>query len=271
MSDNARTRRLLADNGTLLSVAIDHGVFGELQIMRGAEDLPFVVSRVLSSQPDAIQLSLGAAERIVPTVDFGLTRLVTRVDVTNVYLRQAGAPLFSDLVHGFVERALRLDAAAIVVNLLDRPGDGTLLRQCIDNITAARAATETYGVPLIVEPLVLLPGQEDTYGVDGRVDRIVPLVRQAIELGADLVKADPTDDLDVYGEVITAAAGVPVLVRGGGKVADEVLIERTETVLRLGARGVVYGRNIFQHEEPAKIVGALQRVLTTVVPGETNL
>ncbi len=45
---------------------------------------------------------------------------------------------------------------------------------------------------------------------------MVPLVRQARELGADIIKADPTDNPEDYHEVIEAAR-CPVLVRGGGK------------------------------------------------------
>ena len=53
----------------------------------------------------------------------------------------------------------------------------------------------------------------------GDVDRICGLVRQAVELGADVIKADPTDDLADYHRVVTVAR-VPLLVRGGGRVTD---------------------------------------------------
>ena len=66
----------------------------------------------------------------------------------------------------------------------------------------------------MVEPLVM---KRRGYGVDGDVEKIVPLVRQATELGADVIKADPTDDLSDYHRVIEAAGGRPVLVRGGGR------------------------------------------------------
>ena len=76
---------------------------------------------------------------------------------------------------------------------------------------------------------------ETGYGVDGDADRIVTLVRQAVELGADVVKADPTDDLDDYGRVVEAAGGRPVLVRGGGRAPDEEILRRTEAVLAQGS------------------------------------
>jgi len=115
-------------------------------------------------------------------------------------------------------------------------------------------------MPLMVEPLAMKAG-ETGYGVDGDADRIVTLVRQAVELGADVVKADPTDDLDDYGRVVEAAGGRPVLVRGGGRAPDEEILRRTEAVLAGGAAGIVYGRNVIQHEAPAAMIRALMSLL----------
>ena len=55
------------------------------------------------------------------------------------------------------------------------------------------------------------------YMVDGDLHKIKALVRQAVELGADVIKADPTDDVSEYHQVIEVAGRVPVLVRGGGR------------------------------------------------------
>jgi DhnA family fructose-bisphosphate aldolase class Ia len=61
--------------------------------------------------------------------------------------------------------------------------------------------------------------------------------------------------------VIEVAGDVPVLVRGGGRVDDRVLLERTRAVLDQGARGIVYGRNVIQHRNPAGITAALMAVV----------
>jgi fructose-bisphosphate aldolase, class I len=134
-----------------------------------------------------------------------------------------------------------------------------LRRQCVENIGALRTACDRAGMPLMVEPLVMKPGGGG-YEVDGAADRIVALVRQAAELGADVIKADPTDDLSEYRRV-TAAVTVPVLVRGGGRVPDDELIRRTQAVLEQGAAGIVYGRNVIQHPDPAGMVRALRAVV----------
>lgn len=83
-------------------------------------------------------------------------------------------------------------------------------------------------------------------------------MRQAVELGADILKVDPTDDLNEYPNVIQAALGRPLLLRGGGKISEEEMFRRCISVLNSGARGLVFGRNIIQHKNPA----GMTRVLT---------
>lgn len=99
------------------------------------------------------------------------------------------------------------------------------------------------------------------YMVNGDLDLVRTLVRQAVELGADVIKADPTDDISQYHKVIEAASGIPVLVRGGGRVSDAEILERTEAVMAQGASGIVYGRNVIQHDRPAAITRALMAVV----------
>ncbi|MDP9349912.1 MAG: aldolase, partial [Gemmatimonadota bacterium] len=85
--------------------------------------------------------------------------------------------------------------------------------------------------------------------------------RQAVELGADIIKADPTSDPSAYHEVVRIAGGVPVLVRGGSRATDEEILQRTEELIRQGAAGIVYGRNIIQHPSPAGMTRALMAIV----------
>jgi fructose-bisphosphate aldolase, class I len=215
-----------------------------------------VIETLVAAGPDAIQLSLGQAPLLQALPGRDKPALVLRVDVANVYGEQPPREAFSRVIDDAIGHAVRLDAACVCVNLFDVPGADALRRECIDNITALRTAADRVGMPVMVEPLVMSPGVGG-YGVDGDADRIVSLVRQAAELGADVIKADPTDDLTVYHRAVTAAR-VPVLVRGGGRVSDEEILERTRIVLEQGARGIVYGRNIIQHPDPAAMVRALR-------------
>src|SRR5690606_10703518 len=113
-------------------------------------------------------------------------------------------------------------------------------------------------MPLMIEPLVFRPNHEaGGYMVDGNIKLISPMVRQAVELGADLIKADPTDDPEEYHKVIELAGDVPVLVRGGGRAPDGELLDRTYRLMKQGAKGIVYGRNVVQYLDPGGMTRAL--------------
>jgi DhnA family fructose-bisphosphate aldolase class Ia len=256
-----RLNRLFAEDGRCFDVAVDHGLFGEPSFLIGIEDMERAVATLVEAGPDAIQLSPGQA-RLLQRRRGPKPALVLRTDVANVYGREGIGRqyLFSELIEDTVERALTLDAACVVVNVLLLPAQPELQHACIRNVSTLRAACDPVGMPLMVEPLAMRPG-ESGYGVDGDADTICTLVRQAVELGADVIKADPTDDLDEYPRVLEAAGDVPVLVRGGGRAPDQEILRRTELVIRLGAAGIVYGRNVIQHEHPAAMTRALMAVV----------
>jgi class I fructose-bisphosphate aldolase len=249
-------------SGRCLDVAVDHGLFGEPSFLSGIEDMARVVAVLADAHPDAIQLSPGQAPLLQSRPERDKPALVLRTDIANVYGNPLDPFLFSRHYPDAVDQAVRLDAVCVVANLLQLPGRPEIRERCIGSIIELRRDAERVGMPLMVEPLVMRDNAKSGgYMVDGDTARIVTLVRQARELGADIIKADPTENVDEYRRVIEAAGDTPVLVRGGGRVSDEELLGRTEALLAQGARGIVYGRNIIQHRDPAGIVRALMAML----------
>lgn len=259
----ARLNRLFnPQTGRCFDVAIDHGFFNEGSFLAGIENLPAAIKTLVAAAPDAIQLTVGQAPHLQGLPVRPKPALVLRTDVANVYGNQLPRSLFSRIIADPVEQALRLDAACVVVNLFRIPEQPEVADQCIQNILAIKPLCDRYGMPLMVEPLVFQPNAKaGGYMVDGDPQKIIPLVRQAVELGADIIKADPTDDVSIYHKVVETAGGIPVLVRGGGRVSDEVILQRTADLIAQGARGIVYGRNIIQHPKPAAMTRALMAVL----------
>ena len=262
MKDYRLNRLFDPRSGRCLDVAVDHGFFNEGGFLKGIEDLPAAVRTLADAGPDAIQLTIGQARLLQSLPLKHKPALVLRTDVANVYGKELPRTLFSDAIEEAALAGVRLDAACVVVNLFLIPNEPEVTRDCVRNINRLRGECERYAMPLMVEPLVFRPNAEaGGYMVDGDVEKIVPLVRQAVELGADVIKADPTDDAGDYHKVVETAGGIPVLVRGGGRVDDATLLKRTADVLEQGARGIVYGRNIIQHADPAGITKALMSVL----------
>jgi DhnA family fructose-bisphosphate aldolase class Ia len=257
----ARLNRLFNTSGNCFDVAIDHGFFNEFSFLEGIEDIHLAIERIIKANPDAIQLSVGQAEVLQKVAGKNKPSLVLRTDIANCYGDKKPDFLYSALVEDAVEQALVLDAACVVVNLLQLPGEPELHKQCIDNINRLKPVCDRYGMPLMIEPLVMQPNEvAGGYMVDGDIKKIISLVRQSVELGADIIKADPCDNPKEYHKVIRASR-VPILVRGGGKASEEEIFSRTIELINQGARGIVYGRNIIQHSNPKGITQAFMSIV----------
>ncbi len=241
-------------SGRCLAIAVDHGSPGELAMLEGIEDIEPAIDALVAAGPDALLLAPGQAELLQRRVGRGKPALVLRADVPDVYGREQPAEPSCVMLAEPVEVAVRLDAACLVLNLLDVPGRPSLRRDCVGNLMAVRAACDRAGMPLMVEPIPLVPGSAG-YDVQRDSERLLGLVRQAVELGADAIKCDPLPEADF--ERLVRIARVPVLVRGGGRIDVGALLALTESVLRAGAAGLVYGRNVIQHPDPPAMTRAL--------------
>jgi len=260
---NYRLNRLFnSKSGNCFDVAIDHGFFNEYPFLKGIESIKNAVDVLVKAAPDAIQLTVGQAHYLQSITGREKPSLVLRTDVANVYGKQLPRTLFSRMIENPVEQAIRLDAVCVVVNLFSIPDEPEVTDQCIQNILKIKPETERYGIPLMVEPLVFRPNSEaGGYMVNGDPEKIIPLVRQGVELGADIIKADPTDDVNDYHRVVEIAGDIPVLVRGGGKASDEEILQRTYGLMQQGVKGIVYGRNVIQHANPSGMTRALMTIV----------
>jgi DhnA family fructose-bisphosphate aldolase class Ia len=257
----ARINRLFGVSGNCFDVAIDHGMFNEKTFLGGIEDMHKAIRIVADAKPDAIQLPPGTAPILQAIPGKDRPALVLRTDIANVYGTPLPRVLFSEVIDRPLEQAMALDAACVVVNLLMLPDQPEVYRACIRNVNALKRECDIMGMPLMVEPLVMQDNSKGGYMVDGNIDLILPLVRQAVELGADIIKADPCDNVAEYHRVIEIAQGIPVLVRGGGKVSDAEILTRTAELMKQGARGIVYGRNVIHNANPGGITRALMAVV----------
>ena len=249
-----RLQRLFnSRSGRCFDVAMDHGFFNEYGFLSGIEKLKEAIVTLVAAAPDAIQLTIGQAPLLQSLPGRHKPSLVLRTDVANVYGKELPRALFSRMIENPVEQALRLDATCVVVNLFLIPNQPEVSDQCVQNILKIKPDCDRYGMPLMIEPLVFQPNEKaGGYMVDGDAKKICPLVRQAVELGADIIKADPTDDVSIYHKVVELCGDIPVLVRGGGKAPDQEILQRTEELIRQGAAGIVYGRNVIQHDKSCR-------------------
>ncbi|RVP81608.1 aldolase [Sinorhizobium meliloti] len=271
MRTNSKVRmNRLFNRGRCLDVAIDHGVCNEPSFLSGLENMETVVKALTAAAPDAIQMNYGQADLLQDLPGKDKPALVMRIDMGNPYNRIRHRDMWAVLQNEAepLIGALAMDAACVVVNLFMLPDEPDLFRQCVQNIARVRADCDKYRMPLMIEPLVMQPVTEHGgYMVDGDADKIVTLTRLAREMGADIVKADPTNDVDEFHRVVEAAR-CPVLVRGGGKEDLRSVVDKSAALMKQGAMGMVYGRNIYQHSNPKAVVRALMAIVHDNASGE---
>jgi DhnA family fructose-bisphosphate aldolase class Ia len=70
---------------------------------------------------------------------------------------------------------------------------------------------------------------------------------------------------------VVRTSRVPVLVRGGGRISEPELLAITADVLGAGAAGLVYGRNVIQHDDPAAMTRALSALVHDGVSADRAL
>lgn len=271
VTNKVRMQRLF-QHGKCLDVAIDHGIANEPDFLIGLENIEGVMDNLIAAQPDAIQVNYGQAD-LLQRVAGRKPALVMRTDVGNAYNAARHREMWA-VLHNPDEpilAALQMDAAAVVVNLYLIPDEPGIFRMCVENIGRLRQACDRYAMPLMIEPLVMAPaGQGAAYGSLGDVEKIVPLVRLARELGADIIKADPTERVEDFHRVVEAAR-CPTLVRGGGKGELGPVLEKSAALMAQGASGMVYGRNVYQHSNPSQVVRALMAIIHQGASGQQAL
>jgi DhnA family fructose-bisphosphate aldolase class Ia len=248
-------------SGRCINIAMDLGIFGARAFSQGIEDLPSAFATIAGAKPDVIQVNPGGLRTLR---DAGLSDSVTvalRLDVTNVYEPRVVEKAW-DIAHpNTLTDAEDPSVGCVVLNLLEVDNDAQLQEQCVRNIQEIGALARARGISLMIEPLVMTSNSGGGSSSVSDPERIATLVRQAVELGADIIKVDPVEPMERFREVVDIAYPIPVLVRGGGKVTTRQLLERTTIAMDVGASGVVYGRNVVQHPDPASLIAALVAIV----------
>ena len=244
-----------------INIALDLGIFGDRSFAKGIENLATALPQILAGKPDVIQLNPGGLKIFNKLKLKSDVAIALRLDVTNVYEAREIDHAWDTANIATLELASDTNVAAVVLNLLNLDENSRLQEQCIQNIQIVVAKCKKLGIPLMVEPLVMTAKPGASPASVGDVNKIASLVRQAVELGADLIKVDATTPMSDFNQVVQIASGVPVLVRGGGQVTPSELLERTRIAIDSGASGVVYGRNVVQHANPAKFIKSIRAIV----------
>jgi DhnA family fructose-bisphosphate aldolase class Ia len=117
------------------------------------------------------------------------------------------------------------------------------------------AEARQVGIPIGGE---VYPGHAGQISSDEFHDLIYRSCRIVSELGADFIKTFYTGPK--FAEVVEAVP-VPLIVLGADKTDEAKALLLAENAVKAGARGVVFGRNVFECAEPVNFLSALGEVV----------
>jgi fructose-bisphosphate aldolase, class I len=274
----ARLQRILFDhglrNGTALFLPYDQGLeHGPRDFFANpsASDPGYVLKLAVDGGFNGIALQIGLAEKFywdyageVPLI----LKLNGKTDIASD--AEALSP-----AHASVEDAVRLGADAVGYTMYV----GTPAHQAdFAQYRTVREDARRLGIPLVVwayprgSAIEAKGGNDSFYAVDYAA-------RTASELGADIVKVNfphpekrtgvkPAYDAQFSSQqaidaVVASANRTLVLVSGGEKAGDAVMLDKARQSMEAGATGLIFGRNVWQrsHDESLRFVEQLKEIL----------
>jgi DhnA family fructose-bisphosphate aldolase class Ia len=253
-----------ANSGRSFIAAFDHGV--TLGPKPGSERALDVLARIISGNPDGILISPGMMKLGGGLFAFrGAPAPIVRADwIFNTDVFPGLPAALQDPRQGehyeiicTPDDALAMGATAITMFLIVGSQDGATFANNARQVAKQAQAARRAGIPVIVESVLWGARMEDK-----RDPELLAFgARVAAELGADAIKTAYSGDPETMRQVI-AGCPVPVLVLGGVRSpSPDVVIAATRGALEAGASGVVYGRNVWQAEDPVFMCGQLREVI----------
>ena len=155
-----------------------------------------------------------------------------------------------------VEAAVAAGAEIVLASLVLKTGSEEHDARNVQVFAGLAEESYRLGIPLIGE-VFPVGGLQDN--ADEFHDYIKKACRIACELGADAIKTFYTGDC--FGEVVEGAP-IPIFTLGAEKLPTELdALELAHKAINAGARGVVFGRNVLQADDPAKFLRRLKAVV----------
>jgi fructose-bisphosphate aldolase/2-amino-3,7-dideoxy-D-threo-hept-6-ulosonate synthase len=239
-----RLRRIFRDDNRTVLVPMDHGV--TVGPVKGLVDMQRIVNKLLLGDVDAVVVNRGIAK----SVDTGKTGLIVHLSGITVHCPDPN----NKVQICSVEDAVRLGADAVSVHVnVGAPQEA----QMLTTLGSVACECDTLGIPLLAMIYPRGPNIKDPHAVDV----VAHAARLGAELGADVVKTNYTGDAESFREVVRGCP-VPVLIAGGPKVeTTKDVLKMVYDSLKAGGAGLSIGRNVFQHDNPTKMVKALSALV----------
>ena len=239
-----RLSRIFND-GKMLCIPMDHGISNGP--VSGLEDIHTMIYQCASAGLTCVLVNKGIIKTMPRSPNIGL--IVHLSASTSI----GPAPNRKMLIGG-VEEAIRLGADAVSVHINIGSKEEPEMLQKLGMMSDK---CDEWSLPLVA--MMYPRGENIKNPHDPEI--VAHAARVGAEAGADIVKAVYTGDPESFKRVVRSCP-VPLVIAGGPKAnTDREILEMCNGAMAAGAKGVTFGRNIFQHKNPPAMVRALRKII----------
>ena len=239
-----RLNRILK-NGRMLCIPMDHGITNGP--VKGLENVHDLIYKCENSGLTSILINKGILKSLPKPLNIGIICHLSASTSIGQFPNKK-------VLMGSVEETIRLgsDAVSLHINIgaKEEPEMLEILGMISDKCTE-------WNIPLIA--MMYPRGENIKNPYDPEI--VAHVSRIGAEAGADIVKTVYTGDIDSFRKVVKSCP-VPIVIAGGPRIdSDKSLLDLCDGAMQAGAIGVTFGRNIFQHRNPPKIIKSLHDII----------
>jgi fructose-bisphosphate aldolase / 2-amino-3,7-dideoxy-D-threo-hept-6-ulosonate synthase len=239
-----RLSRILK-NDRMLCIPMDHGISNGP--IPGLENIHSVIYQCENAGLTCVLVNKGIIKTLPRAIDIGL--IVHLSGSTSI-----GPAPNRKVLMGSVEEALRLGADAVSVHINIGAKEEP---EMLYNLGMISDKCDEWNIPLIA--MMYPRGETIKNQYDPEI--LAHTARIGAEAGADIVKSVYTGEVNSFRKVVKSCP-VPIVIAGGPKAkTDKDIVEMCFGAMEAGAKGVTFGRNIFQHRNPPAIIHALSNII----------
>lgn len=249
--ENNKLKNIFRSDNRSVIIALDHIGSG---FMDGWLYPSKTIELIVAGKPDAVLLNMGILKSFRNELN-GKIGTILRVDggATDVLEKWPNLSHWEAL-YG-VEDALKAGASSVMVTLfIGNKLESVSMKIATKTISDCLKFEIPCGVQAV--PIDCMSGQ-----ISSDPEQISYAVRIAYELGADYINSFYTENPTNHKEVINRSC-VPVLISGGQLLNNENdFYKKVYNSLSVGGAGIFVGRNVWQNQNPIKIIDDLQKLV----------
>jgi len=242
----------LTRDGKILILAYDHGLeHGPADFTDVPESADPQRTFEAATHPavTSIAVQKGVAEAYYPSYEDDVDLLVKLNGTSNLWM---GEP--DSAVNCSAEYAREVGASSVGFTLY---GGSNHEIEMAEEFREAQEAAREHDLPVVMWSYPRGQGLKNDTGDDV----IAYAARQALELGADVAKVKYPGSKEGMEQAVRMAGKTNVVMSGGSKTSDQEFLESVKAVVDAGGKGLAVGRNVWQRENPTRILDALEQVI----------